>query len=285
MRSLVSGIAGLLAVVLLPVALLVTWVSSVGTDTDQFVAKMRPVASSPQVRDALTERIHETVKAQLKLPDRVASQIESPLRELVATVVARPEVEQAWAAGLRSEHQSFVMVMEGERPASVDSSGRVVLPLTIELSGTERLLGRFGIAGGVDLKPQVQIPLFSAADLATARRTYAVGAAAGSSAPWIVVGLAVISLLLARSRFRTLGLLGLGGLVATVAFAAALVLGRGAADSVVSDPIGSAVVTSAYRVAEDGLMAEARLALWISAGLLAIALIVGAVRVIVGRRG
>lgn len=285
MRSLASGIAGLLAVVLLPVALLVTWVSSVGTDTDQFVAELRPVASSPEVRDALTERVLDTLQQQLDLPERVTQQIEEPLRELVAAVVARPEVERAWATGLRSAHQGFVAVMAGDRPASVDSTGRVVMPLTIELTGVEGFLSRFGLAGSVNLAPQIQVPLFSADDLATARRTYALGAAAGTAAPWLVGALAVISLLLARSRVRALGLLGVGGVIATVAFAAALVGGGAAAATVVADPIGSAVVTSAYGLAEDGLMAEARLALWASAALVAAAVIIGIVRVIVGRRG
>jgi len=284
-RSLASGLAGLLAVVLLPVALLVAWVSSVGTDTDQFVAEMRPVASSPEVRDALTDRTIASVQAQLDLPDRVARQLEPPLRELVGTVLARPEVDRAWASGLRSAHGELVAVMEGERPASVDSTGRVVMPLTIELTGLEQLLSRFGVAGDVAVAPRIQIPLFSADDLATARRTYAVGSVAGPAAPWIIVGLAAVSVLLARRRVRALGLLGLGGIVASVAFAAGLVLGRDEAAGVVRDPIGSAVITSAYGLAEDGLMAETQTALWLSVGLLVIALIVGLVRVILGRRG
>lgn len=285
MRSLASGLAGLLAIVLLPVALLVAWVSSVGTDTDQFVAEMRPVASSPEVRDALTDRTIASVQAQLDLPDRVARQLEPPLRELVGTVLARPEVDRAWASGLRSAHGELVAVMEGERPASVDSTGRVVMPLTIELTGLEQLLSRFGVAGDVAVAPRIQIPLFSADDLATARRTYAVGSVAGPAAPWIIVGLAAVSVLLARRRVRALGLLGLGGIVASVAFAAGLVLGRDEAAGVVRDPIGSAVITSAYGLAEDGLMAETQTALWLSVGLLVIALIVGLVRVILGRRG
>ena len=285
MRSLASGLAGLLAVVLLPVALLVAWVSSVGTDTHQFVAEMRPVASSPEVRDALTDRTIASVQAQLDLPDRVARQLEPPLRELVGTVLARPEVDRAWASGLRSAHGELVAVMEGERPASVDATGRVVMPLTIELTGLEQLLSRFGVAGDVAVAPRIQIPLFSADDLATARRTYAVGSVAGPAAPWIIVGLAAVSVLLARRRVRALGLLGLGGIVASVAFAAGLVLGRDEAAGVVRDPIGSAVITSAYGLAEDGLMAETQTALWLSVGLLVIALIVGLVRVILGRRG
>lgn len=285
MRSLISGLAGLLAVVLLPVALLVAWVSSVGTDTDRFVAEMRPVASSPEVRDALTDRTIAGVQAQLNLPDDVAQQLEPPLRELVGTVLATPEVERAWASGVRSAHGELVAVMEGEQPASVDSTGRVVMPLTIELTGLEQLLRRFEVTGNIGVAPQIAVPLFSADDLATARRAYAVGSVAGPAAPWIIVGLAAGSILLARRRVRALGLLGLGGIVASVAFAAALVLGRDEAASVVRDPIGSAVVTSAYGLAEDGLMAETRLALWVSGGLLVIALIVGLVRVILGRRG
>jgi len=284
-RSLISGLAGLLAVVLLPVALLVAWVSSVGTDTDRFVAEMRPVASSPEVRDALTDRTIAGVQAQLNLPDDVAQQLAPPLRELVGTVLATPEVERAWASGVRSAHGELVAVMEGEQPASVDSTGRVVMPLTIELTGLEQLLRRFEVTGNIGVAPQIAVPLFSADDLATARRAYAVGSVAGPAAPWIIVGLAVGSILLARRRVRALRLLGLGGIVASVAVAAALVLGRDEAASVVRDPIGSAVVTSAYGLAEDGLMAETRLALWVSGGLLAIALIVGLVRVILGRRG
>ncbi|WP_353508114.1 hypothetical protein [Intrasporangium sp.] len=285
MRSLASGLAGVLAVVLLPVALLVAWVSSVGTDTDRFVTELRPVASSPEVRDALADRTVASVQDQLNLPDRVAKQLEPPLRELVGTVLARPEVDRAWAAGLRSAHGEFVAVLEGERPASVDSTGRVVMPLTIKLTGLDQLLSRFGVAGDVAVAPRFQIPLFSADDLATARRTYAVGSVAGPAAPWIIVGLAAVSILLARKRVRALGLLGLGGIVASVAFSTALVVGRDEAAGVVRDPIGSAVVTAAYGLAEDGLMTEARTALWLSAGLLLIALIVGLVRVILGRRG
>lgn len=285
MRSFLSAITGLLAVVLLPVALLVAWVSSVGTDTEQFVTKMQPVASSPEVRAALADRVVDAVQAQLNLPDRVATQIEPPLRELVGTVLARPEVERAWASALRVAHGEFVAVMEGKRPASVDSTGRVVMPLTIELAGAEQLLDRFGLTGRVDVSPQVPVPLFSAEDLATARRTYAVGAVAGASAPWIVIGLAAVSFLLARRHVRALGLLGLGGIVAAVAFAAALVLGRSSAEGVVSDPIGSAVITSAYRLGEEGLMADARLALWVSVGVLVVALIAGLLRVILGHRG
>ena len=246
MRSLASGLAGVLAVVLLPVALLVAWVSSVGTDTDQFVAELRPVASSPQVREALTDRTIANVQAQLDVPDRVAQQLEPPLRELVGTVLARPDVEQAWASGLRSAHGEFVAVLEGERPARVDSTGRVIMPLTIEVTGLEQLLSRFGIAEDVAVAPQIPIALFSADDLTTARRIYAVGSVAGPAAPWIVVGLAAVSVLLARRRVRALGLLGLGGVAVSVAFAAALVLGRDEASDVVRDPIGSAIVTSAY---------------------------------------
>ena len=285
MRSLASGLAGLLAVVLLPVALLVAWVSSVGTDTDRLVAEMRPVASSPEVRDALTDRTIAGVQAQLNLPDRVAQQLEPPLRELVGTVLASPEVERAWASGVRTAHAELVAVMEGEQPARVDSTGRVVMPLTIELTGLDQLLSRFGVAGDVTVAPQIQIPLFSADDLATARRTYAVGSVAGPAAPWVIVGLGAVSIVLARRRVRALGLLGLGGIVVSVAFAAALVFGRDEAADVVRDPIGSAVVTSAYGLAEGGLMAETRIALLVSVGLLLIALIVGLGRVILGRRG
>lgn len=287
MRSVLSGVAGLLAVVLLPVAILVGWVSTVGTDTDRFVSQMRPVASSPEVREALTERMIDAAQAQLNLPAALAQQLEAPLGELVGTVLQQPEVERGWEAGLRDAHHEFVAVMEGGAPARVDSTGHVIMTLTIELTGLERLLGRFGlpVVGSLSVAPEVPITLFFAADLAAARRVYGVGAVAGSAAPWVVVALAVAGLLFARHRLRAAALLGVGGIVASVAAAGVLVLGRDASADLVPDPVGSAVISAAYQHAEDGLLGATALALWVSAGLLSVAVILGVTRVIFGRRG
>ena len=96
----------------LPVALLVAWVSSVGTDTDQFVRELRPVASSPQVREALTDRVIAGVQAQLDVPDRVAQQLEPPLRELVGALGSIPRdkpIVTVCRSGGRSA-QAFVLL-------------------------------------------------------------------------------------------------------------------------------------------------------------------------------
>jgi hypothetical protein len=146
----------------------------------------------------------------------------------------------------------------------------------------DSVLGRFGISSSAVVSPEIPIPLFSVQDLSTARRVYSIGAATGPFALWIVAALAALSLLLARHRVVTLGLLGAGGIVSTALLAVLLVTGRPAAGEVVADPIGSAVVSSAYRVAEDGLMADARLALIVCGALVVVA---GLLRVILGRRG
>jgi len=284
-RSALAGALGVLAVILLPVALVAAWVTDVSTDTDRFVRELRPVAASEQVQAALTARIVDGVQAELALPPRVAQQIEQPLTDLVAPLVARPEVEQAWATGLRSAHAGFVQLMDGEKPAKVDASGRVVMPLTIPLTGVDRILAGFGLAGTVDTMPQIPIALFSADDLGTARTIYGVGSVAGPAAPWVVAALALGAVGLARRRARALGWLGIGSVVAAVALAGMLVLGRGAAAEAVTDPIASAVVDATYRLAQDGLMAQARLALWVGAGLVAVAVVVGLAGVILRRRG
>lgn len=285
MRSTLAGALGVLAVILLPVALVAAWVTDFSTDTDRFVRELRPIAASDQVQAAITTRIVDTVQAELALPAPVAQQIERPLIDLVAPLVARPEVEQAWAAGLRSAHDGFVQVLEGDKPARVDASGRVVMPLTIPLTGVDRVLSRFGVAGVIDTTPEIPIALFSAEDLGTARTIYGVGSVAGPAAPWVVAALALLSVVLARRRARALGWLGIGSILAAVGLAAVLVLGRGAAGGVVTDPIASAVVDATYRLAEDGLMAQAQLALWIGAGLVGVAIVLGLAGVILRRRG
>lgn len=285
MRSTLAGALGVLAVILLPVALVAAWVTDVSTDTDRFVRELRPIAANERVQAAITTRIVDTVQAELALPAPVAQQIERPLIDLVAPLVARPEVEQAWAAGLRSAHDGFVQVLEGDKPARVDASGRVVMPLTIPLTGVDRVLSRFGVAGVIDTTPEIPIALFSADDLGTARTIYGVGSVAGPAAPWVVAALALLSVVLARRRARALGWLGIGSILAAVGLAAVLVLGRGAAGGVVTDPIASAVVDATYRLAEDGLMAQAQLALWIGAGLVGVAIVLGLAGVILRRRG
>lgn len=285
MRSTLAGALGVLAVILLPVALVAAWVTDVSTDTDRFVRELRPIAANERVQAAITTRIVDTVQAELALPAPVAQQIERPLIDLVAPLVARPEVEQAWAAGLRSAHDGFVQVLEGDKPARVDASGRVVMPLTIPLTGVDRVLSRFGVAGVIDTTPEIPIALFSADDLGTARTIYGVGSVAGPAAPWVVAALALLSVVLARWRARALGWLGIGSILAAVGLAAVLVLGRGAAGGVVTDPIASAVVDATYRLAEDGLMAQAQLALWIGAGLVGVAIVLGLAGVILRRRG
>lgn len=285
MRSTLAGALGVLAVILLPVALVAAWVTDFSTDTDRFVRELRPIAANERVQAAITTRIVDTVQAELALPAPVAQQIERPLIDLVAPLVARPEVEQAWAAGLRSAHDGFVQVLEGDKPARVDASGRVVMPLTIPLTGVDRVLGRLGVAGVIDTTPEIPIALFSAEDLGTARTIYGVGSVAGPAAPWVVAALALLSVVLARWRARALGWLGIGSILAAVGLAAVLVLGRGAAGGVVTDPIASAVVDATYRLAEDGLMAQAQLALWIGAGLVGVAIVLGLAGVILRRRG
>lgn len=285
MRSTLAGALGVLAVILLPVALVAAWVTDFSTDTDRFVRELRPIAANERVQAAITTRIVDTVQAELALPAPVAQQIERPLIDLVAPLVARPEVEQAWAAGLRSAHDGFVQVLEGDKPARVDASGRVVMPLTIPLTGVDRVLSRFGVAGVIDTTPEIPIALFSAEDLGTARTIYGVGSVAGPAAPWVVAALALLSVVLARRRARALGWLGIGSILAAVGLAAVLVLGRGAAGGVVTDPIASAVVDATYRLAEDGLMAQAQLALWIGAGLVGVAIVLGLAGVILRRRG
>lgn len=285
MRSFLAGVAGLLAVVLLPVALIVAWVSGVATDTDAFVREMRPVVTQPTVQAALTDRVVTAVQGELGLPARTAKQIDQPLRQLVAEAVARPEVEQLWARGIRGAHREFVAVMEGRDAARVDRNGRVVMPLSVPLPGAADTLRAFGITDGAALEPSVPVPLFSADDLTPAQRAYALGSAAGSAAPWVVAGLALVAVALARRRVRALALLGVGGVIGAVVLAAIVVIGRTPVDGAVADKTGAAIVSAAYGMVEDGLMGQARLALVVSGGLVAVAAVAGLVRVVTARRG
>ena len=67
MRSALSGLCGLLAALLLPLALVSVWLHTVVADTDAYLARVDPLAAEEQVRDAVEELLVEIVLQRVDL--------------------------------------------------------------------------------------------------------------------------------------------------------------------------------------------------------------------------
>ena len=133
-----------LAALLVPVSVIATWTARTVTDTDAFVARVAPVASSPevqalveqemtaQVTSAINDRVAPQVSGaidQLTAPDLVkgllldlagslGGAVETRTASIVAKVVEAPEFANAFEGAARTAHTDLVATLEGDGGAN-----------------------------------------------------------------------------------------------------------------------------------------------------------------------
>ncbi|MHA3835502.1 hypothetical protein ACXR8F_07205 [Terrabacter sp. AAH1] len=278
--SFLSGLCGLLAVVLLPVALVGFWASVMLTRTDVFVDELRPVVSKPQVQEALTDGIVDGVLGAVQLAPAVEKTLEAPIRTEAATIVASPQVASAWATGIRAVHTQFIAVMTGRGDTELDSQGRVAVRLTIPVPALTSTLEQAGVKGASSFAPVVTIPLARASDLQKAQQAYRVADAWGPWAPVVVAALGLLAIFLAR-RWRTATtLVALGWIVTSLALALVVMVAREPLLRRVDPAVARTVADAAYGLAARNLYYEIAIAV----GVGVVMLVVSAVTLAFGRR-
>ncbi|WP_369244013.1 hypothetical protein [Streptomyces sp. R41] len=146
LRSLGSVLLIILASVLALLAVVAVWANSIIRDTDRYVATVAPLASNPDVQQAVTTRVtNEVLKqidvdslvaelsraaAQKGVPPRAASligdlsgPINSGLKELVSSTVMRvvssSAFETAWTDANRRAHTAVDKALTGSADAAV----------------------------------------------------------------------------------------------------------------------------------------------------------------------
>lgn len=254
--SFLSGLLGLLSVLLLPIALLSLWVSVMLTRTDVFVQEARPLVSTPAVQNALTERVVDGVLTDLDLSPAAARIAQPLIRKAAASVVRSPQMETVWATSMASLHREFTAVLAGRAPSAVDREGRVVISVPIALPALAATLAPFGVAVDPALAPVVTIPVFSVADLQWARLAYSVLDTAGVWAPVAVLGLGVFAVAFAGRPRGAAVRLATGWVITAVGLGVALVAARQPVVDQVSDPTVAALTNAAYGMAQRGLLIE-----------------------------
>ena len=256
--SFLSGLCGLLAIVLLPVSLVAFWASVMLTRTDVFVEELSPVVQKPLVQ-------------VVQLRPAIEKALAGPIRVEAAKLVASPAVETAWTAGIRQAHVQFVRVMEGKADTELDSQGRVALDVKLTVPALTATLTQAGVPDAGALAPVITIPLVKAADLEKAQTAYRIADAWGPWSPVVVAALALLSIFLARRWRAAATLVAFGWIVVSLALALMLMISREPLLRRLDSDVARTVADAAYGLAARNLYYEIAIAVGVAVLLLLVA--------------
>ena len=255
-RSVVAGVLLTLACVLAPVSVASVWASTVLSDTDRYVETVAPVADDPAVQEALADEVTvaimenldvETLTAQAldvvaqqdQMPPRVAdalpalavpltSGIESFTRDQVLNLMASPQFASVWDEVNRIAHDQVVTLLEGNEGGVVSAQEDTITlnlaPIIEEVK--TRLVDRgFALAGNI---PEVDrsFVLAQSDAISQAQWFYELLGTLGTWLPFVVLGLFVAGVFVARDRRRALLRGALGVTVAMVVLGVGLLVVR-----------------------------------------------------------
>lgn len=239
-RSLLAVVLLVLCALLAPVAVVGTWVRAELVDTDRFVSGLAPLAEKPEIQAFIAGEVvsavedsldieavvHDAVTglSALDLPPQAAlafGMLEGPavhgihsiLSSTVERMVESPQFARIWETALRETHARAIAVIQGDPNAALQlaADGTLSIEIGSVIAEAKDLL----VAQGVGLAahiPEVDrsIPLVSSESLTAVRTGYGFATDVGYWLPWVVLGLLVAGVGLARNRTRAALGAGLG---------------------------------------------------------------------------
>jgi len=238
LRGLLWRLFGLLAALLLPLALTSAWLATVVTDTDAYVDTVGPLASDEDVQTAAVDALEGA--AVTSVEDATGTTLDAGTREQVAaavgTAVASSEFETVWRAANRTAHDQVVRILEEDNDRQVTRDGRVVVELGPLYTSIVESLDERGLVRAAGVPPiEASVPLIRASDLDRVQAAYDLLDAAGFWVPALWLVLVALTMLAATERRKAavwLAATSIGGLLSLVV---GLLIARG----VLIDELGS----------------------------------------------
>lgn len=240
LRSVISGILIVVALLLAPVAAIGGWARMQLVDTDRFVSTFAPLAEDPAVQELIATQVTEAIEQsvdidslvgdvfdgvrELGLPPRADSALtllQGPavdgIHALIGTtaerVVSSPQFADIWAQTLRITHQRAIAVIQGDpnTALTIGTDGTLSIELGTVIESVKSAL----VARGVSFAEAIpvierSIPVLHSDALVLTQTLYNVAVAAGFWLPWVVLGMLVAGVLLARQRGRASTWTGFG---------------------------------------------------------------------------
>lgn len=205
MRTLLSAVLALLALVVAAGGLASAWLDGNLVEESGFVALAAPLGEDADFQAALTDALAQEATATTGLPEQLEDVVEPLIRDAAAAVTGSSGYPAAWAEALRLSHA----VTFARAP---DAADPVPAVLTLDLGPVMALVAEdIGGPLGVD----VPLPADTTIDIGSLERGGLLSGLADVVQAWrlYLAGAAVLALLalvIARRRGTTLALLGLG---------------------------------------------------------------------------
>lgn len=209
-RSFLSGVLVLLAVLAAVVTVPARYVEGTLLDTDAYVAATAPLADEITTQDAVAEALTDTVTGQID-SGVLAGALRPVIGEVADVFVRSDAFAPAWEEAARQGHAATVAVLRDESDVVDSADGVVTLPLDPFLEAVGQALRDRGLPVPEGFATTgADVVLYASDDLATAQSAVAV---LDRWTPWALpatVLLAVLAALVARPgrRLRTVAVTG-----------------------------------------------------------------------------
>ncbi|MFJ4713000.1 hypothetical protein [Streptomyces sp. NPDC088785] len=263
-RTLLAPVLLVLACLLVPLGTLSTWAKYEIGDSDRYVAAMAPLATQPDVQNAVADAVTDGVVRNLDVGP-LQSTVESYLHDAVVSFTGTAAFQKAWNTANRAAHDAVQQAIDD------DSSGPVTLDLAPVTEQVKRQLQDENVPFASQLPvPHTEITLLPAGDLDSLRTALHALQVAGPWLPSAAVVCAVAGLALAVRRRRAVTATALGAALGAGALLLALAIARSLTLGDLSDSADEAAAGAVY----DALTATLRTTSWVIVGVgLAVALV------------
>lgn len=263
-RRPLSALLLVIAVLLVPLGALSTWGKYEIEDADAYVATMAPLASDPDVRDAVAAAVTDSVTKEIDLGP-LQDTAESFLGDAARSFTGTKAFRTAWIAANRAAHDAVQRALGGQ------SDGGAV---TIDLAPITEQVKRQLAADGVPFADSIpvthsEVTLMESSDLGPFGKGFHMLQMAGLWLPAAAVLLAVAGICLAVHRRRAIIRTALGAALGGAVLGVAVMVGRG----VTLDDLPKDVSRAAAGAVYDALTSSLSVAAWVILGVgLAVAL-------------
>ncbi|GGV02857.1 hypothetical protein GCM10010260_44710 [Streptomyces filipinensis] len=265
LRSALSAVLLALSCALVPFGALAAWAAYGLTDTGRYVTAMAPLATDPDVREAVADTVGDDI---LRAVDQhldvrpVHGSVRPFVHDAVRSFTQTEAFQLAWDTGNRVTHDA---VLRALRDDDGDTAGR---PVTVDLAPVTDQVKRQLTRDHVPLAARIPVEhtavsVLPADRLASLRKGFHVLEVAGFWLPTAALAFAAAGIALAVRRRRAVAATALGTALGGGLLALALAVGRGLTLADLPEGVSHPAVGAVY----DALTSTLRTVSWLLLGL------------------